>query len=268
MSRAGIVGKPMVFLLALTMISLDGCAGHYTREIREGTYEGPAMVIGNGEAKTFVIIDRDAKPTAIGIKISAAALTNLPATHPYDTPGVEFRVELPKEAANTGYDHVTINWNPHGHIPPGVYDSPHFDFHFYMITPAERYKITLQGEGIALAQKQPAPEFMPQGYILPKGTAEPRMGVHAINSNAPEFNHQPFTRTFIYGFYDGRIIFLDPMVSKAFLETKPDVTDNIKLPGSYQAHGYYPAKLNTILPKKNTWWPWRGLFTANLPSRT
>ena len=25
-----------------------------------------------------------------------------------------------------------LNWNPHGHIPPGIYDRPHFDVHFYM----------------------------------------------------------------------------------------------------------------------------------------
>ena len=32
---------------------------------------------------------------------------------------------------------------------------------------------------------------------------------------------EPFTKTFIYGSYDGTFIFGEPMVAKAYLETKP-----------------------------------------------
>lgn len=229
-------------LVTATMVLLFGCASTAPHEIKAGTYLGPQTAVGGGEAHSFVTIDEHGKPTAIGVRMSEGALTKLPATHPYDTPGVEFRVDLPKEAAIAGYDHVTVNWNPQGHIPHGVYDSPHFDFHFYMITPAERYNITLEGDDRARAQKQPSPEFMPEGYILPEGTAEPRMGAHAVNPGAPEFNHQPFTKTFIYGFYDGQMIFLEPMVSQAFLQSKPDTTANINLPKSYQRHAYYPTR--------------------------
>ncbi|MFC6670373.1 hypothetical protein [Marinobacterium aestuariivivens] len=40
-------------------------------------------------------------------------------------PGVqEFELSLPAEAAATGYDHVTVDWNPHGHIPEGFTTGP------------------------------------------------------------------------------------------------------------------------------------------------
>jgi hypothetical protein len=50
---------------------------------------------------------------------------------------MEFTLALPKEAAPTAYNHIGIDWNPQGHEPQGIYDKPHFDFHFYMITPED-----------------------------------------------------------------------------------------------------------------------------------
>jgi len=242
MSNTRIAEGFVTLILAAVLASLHGCAGPAKPEAKAGTYEGPPTTIGGGQARMFVTLDSEGKPTTIGVRMNDAALTGLPTTHPYDTAGVEYRVDLPKEAAMTGYDHFTVNWNPMGHIPPGVYDSPHFDFHFYLLSPTERYRISLEGEDRARAQKQPSPKFMPEGYILPEGTAEPRMGAHAIDPSGPEFNHQPFTKTFIYGFYDGRMIFVEPMITKAFLETKTTLTDNVKLPQSYQVHAYYPTK--------------------------
>ena len=34
--------------------------------------------------------------------------------------------------ADIPFKWVLLNWTPHGHIPPGVYDTPHFDVHFYL----------------------------------------------------------------------------------------------------------------------------------------
>jgi hypothetical protein len=53
-----------------------------------------------------------------------------------------------------------MDWEPHGHPPPGVYDVPHFDFHFYMITPEERAGIDGSTGG-----QDPAAEFVPAHYV-------------------------------------------------------------------------------------------------------
>ena len=190
---------------------------------------------------TFTTMDAGGKLTAIGLRMSETALTGLPAEPPHDADGWEYILALPKEAAASGYDHVGIDWNPKGHIPDGVYNTPHFDFHFYMISQADKEKITAKGEDLARAHKAPAAEFMPEGYILPPGTEVPRMGAHAIDPSSPEFNKMPFTKTFIYGFYNGQMIFLEPMMTKAFLETNPNTTDRIKLPAAYARHAYYPT---------------------------
>ena len=67
-------------------------------------------------------------------------------------------------------------------------------------------------------------------------------GAHWIDPAAPEFNGQRFTKTFIYGFYDGKMIFMEPMVTKAYLETKTSATADIKLPAMYPRSAYYPAR--------------------------
>jgi hypothetical protein len=82
---------------------------------------------------------------------------------------------------------------------------------------------------------------MPAGHVLPEGTAEPRMGAHGINPGAPEFNGGAFTRTFISGFHDGRMVFPEPMITKALLDSKADVTGAVPLPGSHQAPAHYPT---------------------------
>lgn len=207
-----------------------------------GTFDGPVRDMGKGHAHTFFTLDASGKPTAIGIRMSETVLAGLPVELPHDAHALEYVLSLPKEAAVSGYNHVGIDWNPRGHPPPGVYDAPHFDFHFYLISPEQRDRITAKGEDLARAHKAPVPGFMPEGYLLPEGTEVPRMGAHAVDPAGPEFNGLPFTKTFIYGFYDGSMAFLEPMASKAFLETKPDVSEPVKLPEAYARHAYYPTR--------------------------
>ena len=243
MNKYKIINKGFLILVTATIVMtfILGCSESRNLGPTPITYNGPRRDLGNGSAYAFETIDGNGKPIAIGLKMSEAALTGLQSELPNDGDGWETIIPLPKEAAITGYDHIGIDWNPKGHIPKGIYDKPHFDFHFYMISQAKKDSITATGEDLARADKAPAPEYMPEGYILPKGTEVPRMGAHAIDPSAPEFNKQPFTKTFIYGFYDGQMAFLEPMVTKAFLETKPNTTDHIKLPRTYAKNGYYPT---------------------------
>ena len=37
-------------------------------------------------------------------------------------------------ARATGFDHLSVNWEAHGH-PPALFLTPHFDFHFYTVAP-------------------------------------------------------------------------------------------------------------------------------------
>jgi len=234
-----------VFLRAVFTVvvitSILGCAEFQKIGSKAGTYNGPQQAIGGGSGYAFITLDANGIPTAIGLRMSEETLMGLPSEPPNNAEGWEYVLSLPREAAIAGYNHIGIDWNPKGHVPPGVYDVPHFDFHFYLISLEQRERIKAVGDDLARTHRAPAPEFMPEGYILPEGTEVPRMGAHAIDPSSPEFNKLPFTKTFIYGFYDGQMVFLEPMIAKAFLETKPSVTDRIKLPKSYSTHASYPT---------------------------
>jgi hypothetical protein len=70
----------------------------------------------------------------------------------------------------------------------------------------------------------------------------PRMGLHWADPAGSEFNGQPFVKTFIYGSYDGAFIFAEPMLTKAYLESKPATSVTpIKLPAQYSKSGFQPT---------------------------
>ncbi len=200
-----------------------------------GTFEGENKTLGNGTVYSWVTLDREGNPSSIGVNFTELALERLP-----EGEIIEYTLALPEEAASTAYDHIGIDWNPQGHEPQGIYDMPHFDVHFYMISHEGRDKITASGEDCKNLSKEPAPGYIPEGYVSTPGGV-PRMGAHWIDPEAPEFNGQPFNETFIYGFYGGKMVFVEPMVTIAFLETKPEVTKELKLPECYPTSAYYPT---------------------------
>lgn len=225
---------------------IAGCTTHM-EAIKSGTYEGPQTPIGQGEAHSFVTVGKNGTPTKIGIKLSESALSALPTTEQE----YEYNLQLPPEFSVTGYRQIIVDWNPRGHVPTGVYDKPHFDFHFYMIDSGDRHKITAVGDDLVRAHKAPPEKYMPTGYILPPGTEVPNMGAHAVNPQSDEFTKHSFTKTFIYGFYDGQMIFVEPMISKDYLETKPDVHTAIAVPYKYALKAYYPTSYGVVYNKAN-----------------
>jgi hypothetical protein len=209
---------------------------------KAGTFVGETKPLGNGQVRSWVTLDGSGNPTAIGLTFGEAVLSNLPKEPPPGAEGTEVSLALPSEAASTAFKHVGLWWNPHGHPPASIYDVAHFDFHFYTITEQERSAITVEGDDVARSNKQPAAEFVPEGYVYIPDSAIPRMGAHWVNPLSSEFHGQAFTRTFLYGSYNGQLIFGEPMITKDFLETKTDVTEPIKLPAKYALHAYYPTK--------------------------
>src|SRR5438128_9596618 len=115
---------------------------------RSAVFASPARPIGKGAARAWVTLDPNGHPTAIGVTFDEAALDGLPMDIPHGQHGTEYVLAMPPEASATPFDHVGVNWNPHGHEPSTIYDVGHFDFHFYMIGQQERARITAQGDDL------------------------------------------------------------------------------------------------------------------------
>lgn len=177
------------------------------------TFYGPQTQMGNGHARSWINITREGNlPLAIGIEFSQGAMNNLP-TDPHDFVANRFILTLHQKARElTPFDHITLNWEPNGHEPNGIYNVPHFDMHFYKISVAAQMAIT----GAPTAP--PAAGYLPVQYVIQAATV-PQMGTHWLNPASPELppSLAPFTHTMIYGSNAGQVIFIEPMITRAFL---------------------------------------------------
>ena len=212
---------------------------------------GRPVKVGNGRARTYVAFNakEGRAPVEIGIALDQKVLDGLPT----DGMMYPFILNFPKHSP-APYQFAELDWNPHGHEPPNIYTFPHFDFHFYTISLAERNSITPSDPQFAAkARNVPTGDFVPPFYIVPgdpAAVAVPQMGVHWSDVRSPELqgllghpeNYQQFTKTFIYGSWNGRYTFLEPMITIAYLQTHPNAVQDISVPGRYPLAGYYPTQ--------------------------
>lgn len=199
--------------------------------------EGQSQTLGNGAVRTYVEVDDTGDPTEVGVILSDYALTNLPAE------AEEYVLQLPPEAASTAITHIGLNWRSHGHAPDEIYHLPHFDVHAYVISPEEREAITATADDLETVYKTPESELIPTGYVMAPDSAEPRQGSHWIDPTAAEFQGSPhgFDHTMIYGFYNGEMTFVEPMVTIDYLQSQQEFEGAIALPARYSKPSSYPT---------------------------
>jgi hypothetical protein len=220
---------------------------------------GVPQQLGDGRARTYVVLDERGNPLEVGVAFDERAMDGLPAPMAHDggMPGGhadmhEYLLQLPAQNP-TPFKFVELDWNPAGHEPAGIYDKPHFDFHFYTIDVAARNAIDPTSPAYAAqAASFPAPAYVLPGYVPPTALvpgapaaalAVPRMGLHWLNPQSPELppTMAPFTRTFIQGSWDGKVIFLEPMITRAYIMSKPTETLTIPVAQHYEPAGWYPS---------------------------
>lgn len=235
---------------------------------------GPSVKVGNGIARTYVVVDQSTDaPIELGVALSEEAMEGLPARDPHAAHKAAasahehldnhvYLLSLPTRGV-APYQFVELDWNPGGHEPPTVYDTAHFDFHFYTVSQAERASIVPSDAQFQQKADMLPPEAQrPPFYVVaaPPGAPAPGvplMGVHWVDVRSPELQkmfgkpeaYRPFTTTFLYGSWDGRFHFLEPMITRAHIVAKKTLIDPkmrdeviaIPAPAQYGAAGYYPS---------------------------
>ena len=140
-----------------------------------------------------------------------------------------------------GVHSIKFYWEAHGH-PPGPYLTPHFDFHFYTISPEEVDAIDCSD-----LSKPGSPHT---GYALPDveipdvglliGLCVPEMGMHALLEEELA-SEELFSGTMVIGYYESRPIFFEPMVTRELLMTRQTFSLDMPsvpgatIPGSFEA---------------------------------
>src|SRR6476661_6559971 len=133
---------------------------------KAGTFKGAEVEVQHGKGWSWVKLNAEGNPEQIGLSINDAAMNSMPVgtggtggTHTHDN-NVIFPLHE-KAKGSTPFDHLGVDWNPNGHEPAGVYDKPHFDFHFYMVSEA-----AVQASiDFAKLDADPAAEYLPANYI-------------------------------------------------------------------------------------------------------
>uniref|UniRef100_A0AAU2VE19 DUF5602 domain-containing protein n=1 Tax=Streptomyces sp. NBC_00003 TaxID=2903608 RepID=A0AAU2VE19_9ACTN len=235
---------------------------------------GPAQDLGNGSLRSYTQTNADGTPYAVGVTFTRDALAGLPTDmndrhHCYDVNGdqaidqntecvggYEHPLALPDKApAGLSTKWALVNYNPQGHGMPGIYDVPHFDFHFYLKPKAVRDGIRMGSCGLVIncddyvtATKPIEDRYMPAGYMDHKEAAEGAMGNHLMDTDdSPEWHGRPFTHTFMYGGWDSDLLFQEPMITKAWFEGLADGTNTsgcypVNQPAAWQQDGFHPRQ--------------------------
>ncbi len=244
---------------------------------------GEPLSVGQGRARAYVAYDekRGGVPVEVGVALDERAMEGLPAPttmaashaagheahvaqkneHEHLDSKI-FLLSLPPKGV-APYQFVELDWNPGGHEPPGIYDTPHFDFHFWTKSRDVRRSVDPSDpEFQAKADKLPPEAQRASNYVVaaPPGApapAVPLMGVHWVDTRSPELQgmfgnpegFKPFTTTFIYGSWNGSFVFLEPMITRAFIMSKKTETDAamrdqvipISTLAQVEQRGWYPS---------------------------
>lgn len=169
------------------------------------------------------------KIVEVSVDVPISSIENSPAVGPMDWPPTAVAsLDIPGASnPSDAPSSFTMFWESAGH-PPGPYLTPHFDFHFNKISAAELTAID--------CADLTKPTALPASYELPDvplppdmarmmrvksliGLCVPHMGMHAMPSSELA-SKELFRGTMVVGYYHGKPIFVEPMVTKAMLMEK------------------------------------------------
>ena len=212
--RAGMIMTVLVF-------GVYGCA----REVAIAETKGECAEVHGAEICLWSRAQGD-NTVEVGADVPLAVVENAPTEHDMRWPPVA-RATLqiaPAAAKQTGLTQMTTYWEADGH-PPGPYLTPHFDFHFYTVPQDERLAIDCKdlskpaalAPGYALPDVPlPPPMAAMTGTDTLVGLCVPQMGMHSLPAAEME-STAIFRGTMVIGYYQGKPIFIEPMLTKAML---------------------------------------------------
>ncbi|HTM91180.1 MAG TPA: hypothetical protein VL095_02090 [Flavisolibacter sp.] len=88
---------------------------------------------------------------------------------------------------------------------------------------------------------EPNAAYIPANHI--SGPGVPMMGRHYIDATSPELHNETFTQTFLFGSYDSKVVFWEPMITLQFLKNTTQFERALPQPAKFQQSGYYPTKM-------------------------
>jgi hypothetical protein len=179
---------------------------------------GITMAFG-GKCQSWANKDpQTGKVVTLSYTIPLITITTIPSTAPEDE---RILVDIPKEVVEQTTMHSLVyNYYPHGHKPLGVYDTPHWEFHMGAVTHEEFAQVDCSDK------TTPVNEIMPDNwiYVPPPDNCVIGVGIHALNTQSPEFNKERFTLSEGMVFYHGLFYSVEPKITKTLITARTDYT--------------------------------------------
>ena len=187
----------------------------------------------------------------VGAEVPLASIENSPAEGSMVWPPVATAVlELPESSRQaSGLMNITMFWEAMGH-PPGPYLTPHFDFHFNVVPTADIAAIDCKDEskpsalpaGYSLTDEKLPPDMAKAiGVSVLVGICVPGMGMHSLLTSEMQ-SKEPFRGSMVVGYYHGKPIFIEPMLTKAMLMEKKSF--DLAIPDVPGLAGAHPTKFH------------------------
>jgi len=232
------------FFLLLTITStLLACEKDKDKKT---VFDSEKKTLHSGKVWTSVRTTKEGTPNEVAIVIDDAALNSVPVGQPTDHTGHANNINIAfAQEGKIPFKFASVNWNSSGHEPANVYTAPHFDFHFYMTSESE---VMGYVDPVKIDQNLPAADYLPPAHIAP-APGVPKMGKHWLDATSPELSGGTFTQTFIYGSYDSKVVFYEPMITQLFLKSTTEFDRAIPQPAKFKVEGYYPTRMK--VKKKN-----------------
>ena len=224
-----------LFLIAISAVFMFSCKKD---DKKQDNLVSAKVDFHEGKTWSSVKLTNDGAPEQLILTLDSNLLKSVPGPGQPNHHEDEVLIPLPAKALeNTPFKFIMLNWNASGHEPVGIYDLPHFDMHFYLNSPTEVATFVDPSK----LNADPAEGYIPAMHMA--AAAVPTMGKHWVDLNSPELQGATFMQTFIYGSYDGKIVFYEPMITLDFLKITNSFQRPIPQPNKFSKSGYYPTVL-------------------------
>jgi len=235
----------LTLLVPVLLLTASACGARKPAGPKE--IAGDCQPVYGGSICTWAEM-ADSHLVALGATVPLTTIDSAPPEMAMTWPPVPGAViRLPEVArAAVGVDHLSVFWEAHGH-PPGPFLTPHFDFHFYVISDSATEAID--------CSNTTKPQAIPASYTLPDvdipklgmltGLCVPKMGMHALPQEFAT-GTAPFTGTMVFGYYAERPIFYEPMVSRAMLQERRSFTLAVPPAADLPKGVQYPTKFEAV----------------------
>jgi len=233
-----------VKLLPILAFLASACA----KEVPIVESQGDCGAVFKGEMCTWSRSKGDSL-IDVGAVVRLASIDSSPATAMMAwPPAAEAKLKLPESVhSKSGLTQLTVFWEAMGH-PPATFATPHFDFHFYVVPVGEEMtydckdtsKPAALAEGYSLPDVAMPPEIAKMiGTDTLLGLCVPTMGMHSLLTTSLDAK-EVFQGQIVIGYYGGKPIFIEPMVTKAMLQERKSF--DLPIPTIPGLSGNYPRK--------------------------